>query len=67
MKTISIRINVINWNNAVNVQIIERSNPVKICHIIDNKKLFGVDSLDNFISVTFPLMLCFPLYVLYLL
>ena len=38
------------WNNAVNVKLSERSNPVKIFHIIDIEKLFGIDTLDDFIS-----------------
>ena len=40
------------WNNAVNVKLSERSNPVKIFNIIDIEKLFGIDSLDDFISNT---------------
>ena len=40
------------WNNAVNVKLSERSNPVKIFHIIDIAKLFGIDNLDDFISRT---------------
>ena len=40
------------WNNAVNVKLSERSNPVKIFHIIDIEKLFGIDNLDDFISIT---------------
>ena len=40
------------WNNAVNVKLSERSNPVKIFHIIDIEKLFGIDNLDDFISNT---------------
>ena len=38
------------WNNAVNVKLSERSNPVKIFHIVDIEKLFGIDNLDDFIS-----------------
>ena len=38
------------WINAVNVKLSERSNPVKIFHIIDIEKLFGIDNLDDFIS-----------------
>ena len=38
------------WNNAVNVKLSERSNPVKIFHIIDIAKLFGIDNSDDFIS-----------------
>ena len=30
----------------------ERSNTVKIDHIIDIEKLFGIDSLNNFIGNT---------------
>ena len=37
------------WNNAVNVKHSERSNPVKIFHIVDIEKLLGIDNLDNFI------------------
>ena len=40
------------WNNTVNVKLSERSNPVKIFHIIDIEKLFGIDNLDDFISNT---------------
>ena len=36
----------------VNVKLSERSNPVKIFHIIDIEKLFGIDNLDDFISNT---------------
>ena len=34
------------WNDAVNVKLSERSNPVKIFHIIDIEKLLGIDNLD---------------------
>ena len=40
------------WKNVVNVRLSERSNPVKIFHIIDIEKLFGIDNLDDFISNT---------------
>ena len=40
------------WNNTVNVKLSERSNPVKIFHIIDIEKLLGIDSLDDFINNT---------------
>ena len=40
------------WNNAVNVKLSERINPVKIFHITDIEKLFGIDNLDEFISST---------------
>ena len=40
------------WNNAVNVKLSERSNPVKIFHNIDIEKLFGIDNLDDLISNT---------------
>ena len=40
------------WNNAVNDKLSKRSNPVKIFHIIDIEKLFGIDNLDDFISNT---------------
>ena len=40
------------WNNAVNVKLSERSNPVKIFHIIDIEKLLGIDNLDDFINNT---------------
>ena len=36
--------------NAVNVKLSERSNPVKIFHISDIEKHFGIDNLDDFIS-----------------
>ena len=40
------------WNNAVNVKLSERSNPVKIFHIIDNEKLLGINNSDDFIKST---------------
>ena len=40
------------WNNAVNAKLSERNNPVKIFHIIDIEKLFGIDNLNKFISNT---------------
>ena len=40
------------WNNAVHVKLSERSNLVKVFHIIDIEKLFGIDNLDDFISNT---------------
>ena len=40
------------WNNTVNVKLSERSNLVKIFHIIDIEKLFGINILDDFISNT---------------
>ena len=40
------------WNNAVNVKISERSNPVKIFHSIDIEKFLGIGSLDDFIDNT---------------
>ena len=40
------------WNNAVNIKLSERSNPVKIFHIIDIEKLLGIDNLDDFINNT---------------
>ena len=40
------------WNNAVNFKLSERSNLVKIFHIIDIEKLSGIDDLDDFISNT---------------
>ena len=39
-------------NNTVHVKLSERSNPVKIFHIIDIEKLFDIDNLDDFISNT---------------
>ena len=39
-------------NNAVNVKLSERSNPVKMFHIIDIEKLLGIDNLDDFVSNT---------------
>ena len=32
------------WNNVINVKLDERSQPEKIYHIIDIKKLRGVDN-----------------------
>ena len=40
------------WNNVINVKLNERSQPVKIYHIIDIEKLLGVDNLDDFINNT---------------
>ena len=40
------------WNNAVNVKLSERSNPVKIFHVIAIEKLLGINNLDDFISNT---------------
>ena len=40
------------WNNAVNVEISEKSNPVKAFHIIDIEKILGIDNLDDFINNT---------------
>ena len=40
------------WNNVVNVKLSERSKPVKIFHIIDIEKLFGINNFDDFISKT---------------
>ena len=40
------------WNNSVNVKLDERSQPMKINHVIDIEKLLGVDNLDEFISNT---------------
>ena len=40
------------WNNALNVKLSERINSVKIFHIIDIEKLFGIDNLNDFISNT---------------
>ena len=39
-------------NNAVNVKLSEKNNPVKIFYIIDIEKLLGIDNLDYFINVT---------------
>ena len=40
------------WSNAVNAKLSEKSNPVKIFHIIDIEKLFCIDNLDDFTSNT---------------
>ena len=37
------------WNNAVNIKLSERSNPVKNFYIIDIEKLFGIDNFNDFI------------------
>ena len=61
------------WNNAVNVKLSERSNPVKIFHIVDIEKLLVIDNSDDFINSTLfsvflsPFILCSPLYVFSLL
>ena len=39
-------------NNSVNVKLDERSQPTKIHHVIDIKKLLGADNLDEFINST---------------
>lgn len=39
------------WNNAINVKLSEKSNPVKICHIIYIEKLLGVENLDKFVTL----------------
>ena len=40
------------WNNVIDVKLNERSEPRKIYHIIDIKKLLGVDNLDDSINNT---------------
>ena len=40
------------WNNSVNIKLNERSQPLKIHHVIDIEKHLGVDNLDEFISNT---------------
>ena len=40
------------WNNSVDVKLNERSQPMKIHHVIDIEKLLGVDNLDEFINST---------------
>ena len=40
------------WNNSVDVKLNERSQPMKIHHVIDIEKLLGVDNLDEFINNT---------------
>ena len=40
-------------NNVINVKLNERSQPVKIYHIIGIKKLLDVDILDKFINNTY--------------
>ena len=37
------------WNNSINVKLNERSQPMKIRHVIDIEELLGVDNLDEFI------------------
>ena len=39
-------------NNVINVKLNERSQPAKVCHIIDIEKLLGADNLDELISNT---------------
>ena len=39
-------------NYGINVRLNERSIPVKIFHIVDTEKLFGIGNLDEFISNT---------------
>ena len=40
------------WNTSVNVKLNEKSQPMKIHHIIDIEKILGVDNLDEFIINT---------------
>ena len=40
------------WNNAINIKLSKRSNPIKIFRIVDIEKLFGIENLDDFISNT---------------
>ena len=40
------------WNNSVNVKLNERSQPMKIHHVIDIGKLLGVDNLNEFVNNT---------------
>ena len=40
------------WNNSINVKLNEKSQPMKIHHVIDIEKLLGVDILDEFINNT---------------
>ena len=40
------------WNNAVNVKLSERSNPVKIFHIIDIEKLLGILTIQTILLTT---------------
>ena len=39
-------------NNVINAKLNKRSEPAKTYHIIDIKKLLGVDNLDEFINNT---------------
>ena len=38
------------WNNVLNIKLNERSQHAKLYHIIDIKKILGVDNLDEFIN-----------------
>ena len=38
------------WNNFVDVKLDERSQLVKLHHIIDTENLLDVDNLDEFIN-----------------
>ena len=38
------------WNNVINVEHNERSQPARIYHIIDIEKLLDVDNFDDFIN-----------------
>ena len=40
------------WNNSVNGELNERSQPRKIHHVIDIEKLLGAGNLDEFINNT---------------
>ena len=40
-------------NNVINFKLNERSQPVKIYHIIDIVKFLGIDDLEEFINGTF--------------
>ena len=40
------------WNNSVNVKLDERSQYIKIHHVINTEKRLGVDNLEEFINNT---------------
>ena len=59
-------------SGTINDKLSERSDPVQMFHIIDNKQPFGNDNLDDFsskhfiLSVLISFYIVYPLHVLYL-
>lgn len=53
------------WNNSVDVKLDERSQLVKLHHIIDTENLLDVDNLDEFINTFLFNNLTFDLHCVY--